>query len=265
MIIREYEAEIHIDKSIIEKYSMINMCYYDIETTGFDKDRDSIMLISIGYFLDNNRFKVKQYFAEQLNEENSILIKFKEEVENFSRWCSYNGIAFDEPFITKRMDRYLINFNTPIYHVDLYRIIRPYYEQLGMERCNLKTVERFVGIQRKDNINGEESVHMYNKFLNTGDEKIRDTILLHNYEDVLNLPYLFNLVYKIDEDSRLIRSNLANNRQIDYLKFLLNKNEICIECNFHRMKRKQAHKIINMLNKGRVDKKNILNILNNIH
>ncbi|WP_035289699.1 ribonuclease H-like domain-containing protein [Clostridium sp. KNHs214] len=265
MIIREYESKVHINKSILARYSMLDMCYYDIETTGFDKDKDCIMLISLGYFTGNDSFKIKQYFAEQLSEENNILVKFKEEAEKFNRWCSYNGIAFDEPFITNRMDKYFINFKVPIYHIDLYRIIRPYYEQLGINRCNLKTVEKFVGIQRKDSITGEESVHMYNRFLNTGNEKIRDIILLHNYEDVLDLPYLFNLVYRIDEDTSLIRNNLVNSRQIDYLKFLLNKNEISIDCNFHRMKKKQAYKIINMLNNGKVDKKDIFNILNNIY
>lgn len=265
MIIKEYENEIHINENILKKYNMLSMCYYDIETTGFDKDRDYIMLISIGYFTGNDSFKIKQFFAEKSNEENSILLKFKEEVERFARWCSYNGIAFDEPFITNRMDKYFINFRVPVYHMDLYRIIRPYYEQLGINRCNLKTVEKFVGIQRQDTITGEESVQLYNKFLNTGDGKIRNVMLLHNYEDVLDLPYLFNLVYRIDKDTSLIRNNLANKRQIDYLKFLLNKNEISVECNFHRMKKKQAYKIINMLNKGKGDKKYIFNILNNIY
>lgn len=265
MIVKQYKNQMNISKNILNKYNMKNICYYDIETTGFDKENNSIVLISMGYFINETEFIIKQYFAENLEEEKNILLEFKKDIEKFEKWCSYNGIAFDEPFILTKMDRYLIDFKVPNCHIDLYRIIRPYYQQLGMNRCNLKTVEKFIGIHRKDEINGGDSVEMYYQFLCSREETIRDLILLHNYEDVLDLPYIFNLVDRIDTDENLNRDNLITIKQLKYLKYLLHKNNISTNYNLVRMKKKQACKIINMLITNKIDKKYIYDILNNIY
>jgi uncharacterized protein YprB with RNaseH-like and TPR domain len=144
MFIREYTDGINIEENIIERYYMRNIAYFGIETTGFDKDKDYIILISLGYFNDEGSFNIKQYFAEDFSDEMEVLYAFGNDLDRFKTWCSYNGLAFDEPFIIRRMLKNNIYFNPPEKHVDLYRLIRPYYRHLGMERCNLKTVEKFI-------------------------------------------------------------------------------------------------------------------------
>ncbi|MBC2580144.1 ribonuclease H-like domain-containing protein [Clostridium sp. DJ247] len=263
MYIRDYKGTLSIDKHIFETYHMQEVAYFDIETTGFDKDEDSIILISFGYFHDYNTFIIKQYFAENLENEAEILYSFGLDLKQYNKWCSYNGIAFDEPFIRRRMEKNSIIFESPSYHIDLYRLIRPYYKQLGMERCNLKTVEKHIGIDRKDQIDGGISVDLYKEFLVTLEEKLKNTILLHNYEDVLNLPKIHEFIFKIENNRSLFREDGITEKQLKYLKSLLKKNNILLDADLERISKKAASRTIDYILKGCRDCDELGNIINN--
>jgi uncharacterized protein len=263
MVTREYRNPLQLSKDIISHYEMKKIAFYDIETTGFDKEENRIILISLGYLLDCENIIIKQYFAESLEEETLILKTFAEALKDFNRWSSFNGIAFDEPFLVKRMEQNQIKFKVPKEHIDLYRFIRPYYKQLGMERCNLKSVERHIGIERADQIDGAMSVHLYFQYLHTGDIPLIDVIMLHNYEDVLSLPKLFRLLYEIDLNSNLQREDSLTKKQLKYIKFLLIKKKISIKVNYNKISKKTAGKIIEALVKPEINIDEIYNIIKN--
>lgn len=264
MFLKEKNSKIDVDINVLNKYKMDRIAYFDIETTGFDKEEDVIMLISLGCFLNKKSFYIKQYYAENIEEEKNVLAAFKEDLKKYNSWCSYNGKAFDEPFITNRMLKNNINdFIPPSEHVDLYRLIRPYYKQLGMERCNLKSVEKYIGINRLDKIDGGISVELYNKYLKTNDEKLKDIIMLHNYEDVLNLPSIFRVVFDIENSSEVVRDNSITEKQLRYLRFLLNKNSIDMNTHLERISKKAASKVIDSLLKGNFQEEELLDIINN--
>lgn len=250
MFIREYIDEIKIEEKIIKKYDMYNTAYFDIETTGFDKDKDYIILISMGYFSEEGSFNIKQYYAEELSDEGEILYAFGSDLCKFKRWCSYNGLAFDEPFVLRRMDKNNIYFSSPKEHIDLYRLIRPYYKQLGMERCNLKTVEKFLGVEREDQIDGGMSVELYYQYLESKNDDLKDIIMLHNYEDVLNLPKIFNLIYKVESSRDLVREDCITEKQLKFLKSLIKKNKIETSFELEKVSKKAASKIIDAILKG---------------
>ena len=264
MFLKEKNSKIDIDINMLNKYEMDKIAYFDIETTGFDKEEDIIMLISLGCFLDKKSFYIKQYYAENVEEEKNVLAAFKGDLKNYNTWCSYNGKAFDEPFIVNRMLKNNINdFIPPSEHVDIYRLIRPYYKQLGMERCNLKSVEKYIGINRLDKIDGGISVELDNRYLETNDEKLKDIILLHNFEDVLNLPRIFRVVFDIDNSSQVVRDNSITEKQLRYLKFLLNKNSINVDTPLERISKKAASRVIDSLLKGNSKSEELLDIINN--
>lgn len=250
MVIIEKDSELNINLNIFKQYEMDSIVYFDIETTGFDKVEDIIMLISIGWFTDKNSFHIKQYYADDISEEGEILREFNSDIVKFDAWCSYNGRAFDEPFIVRRMTKNFLSFNPPVKHIDLYRLIRPYYKQLGMTRCNLKSVEHYVGIQREDKIDGGVSVQLYYKYLENKDEAIRSVIMLHNFEDVLNLPRLFKVVYQIDNESGIVREDCITDKQLKYLKFLLSKKNFNLDFVIEKISKKTASKIIDSILKG---------------
>lgn len=263
MIIKEYTKELSIPKEVFLGYEMDKILFFDIETTGFDKEKSNIILISGGYFLDKKTFLIKQYFAEETYEEKDILHYFKEDAEKFHTWCSYNGKAFDEPFIVKKSKINNLEFITPVKHIDLYRIIRPYQTYIGLERCSLKSVEEYLGIDRKDKIDGGLSVELYYKYLDTKESSIKDIIMLHNLEDVLNLPQIFDLVSHLENNDEIKRANAITEKQIKYLKYLIKKNNILLELEYKKVSKKAAGKIIDNILKGNINIDEFNNIVNN--
>src|SRR5665647_262816 len=171
MYIKEYQIKVVLPREIFSKFKMDTIVYLDIEATGFDLEYDKIVLISLGYYINKDEFKIVQYFAESKGEEESILKELKKAMARFKTWCSYNGTAFDEPFIIRKMYRYDLGFRMPREHVDLYKIIRPFHKKMGIKSCSLKSVEQFTGIKRKDEINGAMWVELYNEYLEKHDEK----------------------------------------------------------------------------------------------
>jgi len=226
--------------------------YFDIETTGFDKENDKIMLISYGRF-DSGEFVIKQIFADSLSEERDLMKLFAEDIKDADAWCSYNGIAFDEPFIRKKLQMHGIEASLPEEHIDLYRLIRPYHKSLGMERCNLKTVEKFLGINRKDTIDGGLSVNLYNQYLYTADQELKRVIMLHNYEDVLNLPEIHEFAVRIKSDTGVVRDNCITQKQSKYLEALLQRHSITLNANIGKLSKKAASKMIDRILNGSPD------------
>lgn len=261
MYINIEENEINISPQIVLHYNMSNIAYFDIETTGFDKENDNIILMSLGYYTESNTFTVNQYFGQNLEDEKNILENFLKDLKNFKIWCSYNGKAFDEPFIRYRMNKYGIEFNLPDKHIDLYRMIKPYKHQLNLERCNLKSVERYAGIVRKDTIDGGISVDLYKKYLQNRDEKLRKKIMLHNFEDVFNLPNIFRIIWKIENESDFIREDHITDKQLSYLNYLLSKNNTNIDIELKRISRKIASKVITALLNGEKDSNKLKEII----
>ncbi|ADZ20028.1 hypothetical protein BJV85_003029 [Clostridium acetobutylicum] len=262
MYINEKDIKLEIDKNIVKEYSMKSMVYFDIETTGFDREQDNIILISIGYYDVKDTFHIKQYFAEDLNEEKYVLENLKGDIENFNMWCSYNGKAFDEPFIQSRMKKYNIELTLPREHFDLYRKIRPYQKQLGLERCNLKSVEQYIGIKREDTIDGGISVELYKKYLRDKDEELKYTIMLHNYEDVLNLPKIFKILWKIKKCD-FIREDHITDKQLKYLNYLMKKHNVLVDINLDKISKRAASKAIGAILDGDYDIISIKDIIKN--
>jgi len=225
MFIKEYQIKVVLPGEIFNKYKMDTIAYLDIEATGFDLEYDKIVLISLGYYINQDQFKIIQYFAETPGDELSLLKELKKAMGSFKRWCSYNGTAFDEPFIVKKMNKFNLSFRLPKEHIDLFKIIRPFYRRMGIKSCSLKSVEQFTGIKRKDEINGAMWVELYNKYLVKSDEKSKEILMLHNYEDVVNLPKIFKVVNTIDIDLDLLRKEKLAKKQMSLLKNNRNTNE----------------------------------------
>ena len=225
MFIKEYEIKVILPNEIFRKYKMDTIAYLDIEATGFDLENDKIVLISLGYYLNKDEFKIVQFFAESPYEEESLLKELKKSMANFERWCSYNGTAFDEPFIVRKMNRFNLGFRLPSEHIDLFRIIRPFYKRMGMKSCSLKSVEQFTGIKRRDEINGAKWVELYNEYLVKHDEKLTEILMLHNYEDVVNLPKIFKVINTIENDLELKRKEKLAKKQMSLLNNKRNTNQ----------------------------------------
>lgn len=175
-----------------------NYCILDIETTGLNSHYNKVVLIGILY-RENKTTMIKQIFAENTSEEAQILREFSSIFKNFSYLITYNGASFDIPFLKRRFSHNKLDWDfNNIKHIDILQFIRRGGKKLALEDFKLKTVEKFLGIDRRDTISGKDSVLLYKEYVKNPTPSIKKTILLHNYEDVYHLNKLLNIFDYID-------------------------------------------------------------------
>ncbi len=177
-----------------------DLLIFDIETTGLSHQYAKVVLI--GYmFIKNGQIFIEQLFAETLEEEIDILNKFYDVTQSFSYLVSYNGNSFDIPFLNSRYAYNQLDkrFDKSM-NIDLLRVARKLSKKLSLCDYKLKTVEEFLGIYRKDTISGKESVDLYNQYIESPNKSLKSTILLHNFEDILYLGKVVDLLYYQSEN-----------------------------------------------------------------
>ncbi len=177
--------ETTLKESIVEPY-----CFLDIETTGFNRQYDQVILIGILYFEQGN-YGFHQYFIGQDSNDEALLREFSKDFSRFSTLITYNGLSFDLPFLRDRMRHYRISFPyIHLSHIDLYRHIVQHKNILQLDNYRLSSIEKFLGIDRIDKIDGKESIEKFHLYRRSLDEASKKEILLHNYEDLLHLPMI---------------------------------------------------------------------------
>lgn len=210
--------ELNIDQYIPE-YIPENksICFLDIETDGLSHFYNKIVLIGLN-IVNKNGSKIIQVFSDTNTDadEKKLLVEMSNiiETENISVIYTYNGATFDIPFITKKLNYYRI-YSTfiNIAHIDLIKVIRANRNLLNLENCKLKTVEKLVGINREDTISGKESVLLYKEYLKTKNRAIENTILKHNYEDILYLSKILELEDSLRTENNMIISHEEKDSQ----------------------------------------------------
>ncbi|NBG88979.1 ribonuclease H-like domain-containing protein [Isachenkonia alkalipeptolytica] len=183
-----------------------NFCFLDIETTGFSRKKDRVILIGL-LFKEGPKYKLRQYFLENPSQEKELLRCFIDDLSKFDLMITYNGLSFDYPFIQERTNQHLLPLQLKnLKHIDLYKHIQKKKQSLPLENFQLKTVEKLLGIYRKDGISGGESVTLYDQYIQNKNLKIRDEILLHNYEDIFYLPLITGVFAYFPDSPFLVNS-----------------------------------------------------------
>ncbi|MDD2190312.1 MAG: ribonuclease H-like domain-containing protein [Eubacteriales bacterium] len=189
-------------KSLDYYFENLNMGVIDIETTGLNPANSRFMVGGL-VVPDSSEKRSIQFLSESPDEEQALLHTYMTALKDIDVLISYNGDNFDLPFLMRRLHRYHISGEdlSLRYSFDLYKILNR-FSQLRKLLPNLKqkTVENFLGLwsERTDEISGAESVELYQRFLKTGDQSIRDIILLHNRDDIIQLSRLMKVLEKLD-------------------------------------------------------------------
>ena len=186
--------------NLIDSYfENCNVVALDIETTGLDPNKDSIILVGILQISDAGGFT--QFFCEDLYEEKLLLSFLISALASADLIITYNGASFDIPFINKRLTKFGFDYSIPSHmNFDLYKIFRGSYLKSLLPNMKQKTMEAFLGIHdsRTDKISGYESVQKYFRYLATRSTILKEEILLHNRDDIIQLEQLLLLLRKID-------------------------------------------------------------------
>ncbi|MDE6063155.1 MAG: ribonuclease H-like domain-containing protein, partial [Lachnospiraceae bacterium] len=70
---------------------------------------------------------------------------------------------------------------------DLYKRISPYKFFVKLPNCKQKTIEQYLGYEREDAYTGSELAGVYQEYVQNPTELAKDSLLLHNQEDLLGM------------------------------------------------------------------------------
>ena len=163
---------------------MEELLFLDIETTGLSPKTSDLYLIGVAYY-QKHTWHVCQYFAESLEQEKEVLKNFAVLARSFKYAIHYNGDRFDVPYLKAKYEKY--GFEDPfrgLRSYDLYKVVSPYKEQLGLPDCKQKTVELYLGIDREDQYDGGKLISVYHDYVENKSPELLRLLLLHNCEDV---------------------------------------------------------------------------------
>ncbi|MCR4673936.1 MAG: ribonuclease H-like domain-containing protein [Lachnospiraceae bacterium] len=184
------EFSIHHLDDLLPEDSLL----FDIETTGFKADYQTIYLIGIG-FRKKSTITIRLLYARTKEEEIEILEEFEQTCFNYNRLISFNGDMFDLPFITKRCKKLGISCSfLNLSSLDLFKVAKKYKSYLNLEHYKQKDLENYFGIFREDQYNGGHLIELYKKQTLMPDASEEELLFLHNMEDVKGMIYLLQLM-----------------------------------------------------------------------
>lgn len=178
----------------MNKYFTEDTLFFDIECTGLSPKNSFIYLIGCAQ-RKGNEITLTQFFATDYDDEKQILIKFEEYLKDFNIVLGYNSTRFDEPFIQTRYQKYGLETRLgKIKHKDMYLTTTKAKCLLNLPNYKQKTLEEFLGLNREDKYNGGELIPVYQSFVETGDLKAKELVLLHNHEDVKGMIHVIDIL-----------------------------------------------------------------------
>ena len=158
--------------------------FLDIETTGFTARSSYLYLIGCAYYQSGSWHTI-QWLAANYEQEAVILRAFFDFAKFFRYLVHFNGNNFDLPFITQKCEQLSLPYTFQGFQgIDLYKRIVPYKYFLKLPNCKQKTLEQFLGIDRKDVFNGGELIGIYQDYVKNPSEFAENALLIHNADDL---------------------------------------------------------------------------------
>jgi hypothetical protein len=142
-------------------------CFFDIETTGLDHDRDAVTCVTAHRGGD----------TETLVRGDDLTRRNLRELLDAPLLVTFNGARFDVPFLESSFD---LDVDAP--HLDLMYPCR----RVGLTG-GLKAIEPEVGVERdRPDISGEDAVRLWREH-ERGVDGALETLVSYNREDTVNL------------------------------------------------------------------------------
>ncbi|MCR4721129.1 MAG: ribonuclease H-like domain-containing protein [Lachnospiraceae bacterium] len=172
--------------------------FFDIETTGLSPSRSGLYLIGC-MFAEENRTQLRQFFADDLEDEKRVLKAFAKLLEDKSNIVHFNGSTFDIPYLKTKYGQH--GMSDPFYSkksCDIYKKLMPLKRILSLGSMKQKKLEELCGIYREDVYTGGELIDVYKNYqksilmcraMGRNEENedtvlMRNTLLLHNSDDI---------------------------------------------------------------------------------
>lgn len=163
--------------------------FLDIETMGlFSRP---IILFGVG-FMDRGQLVVRQYLLRDISEEPAALLATMEHfASDHPALVTFNGKAFDAPYISDRLGYYGMGALTGIPHFDVLHFSRRRWKD-ELPSLRLSALENTIlGVHRDDDVPGQMVPEFFETYLRTGNCGPLVPIVEHNRQDVVSLARLF--------------------------------------------------------------------------
>lgn len=133
---------------------------------------------------------LSQYFAQDYTQEAALLGRFAEILPEIRLLVSFNGKAFDWPFVRDRMVYHRLSTaadRADFAHLDLLHSSRRRWRAL-LPNCRLQTLERYLsGRWRSGDIPGAEIPQRYHDYVREQDARLISPIFHHNRLDLITM------------------------------------------------------------------------------
>jgi len=166
--------------------------FLDIETLGLF----SRPLILIGLArARGGSITISQYLLRSVDEEEAALTSVLPELETESTvLVTFNGRAFDLPYIRERLGYYGILADLDMPHVDVLHFARRRWGET-LSSCRLSALEaEILGLARENDLPGALVPEFYDTYQRTGNPGPLIPIVEHNRQDLVSLVRLFALL-----------------------------------------------------------------------
>jgi hypothetical protein len=163
--------------------------FLDIETMGlFSRP---IILFGIGC-LEHGELVVRQYLLRDIAEEPAALLATMDHfTSEHPALVTFNGKAFDAPYISDRLAYYGLGALFGIPHFDVLHFSRRRWKD-KFASLRLSALEKEVlGVHRGDDVPGQMVPEFYETYLRSGNCGPLVPIVEHNRQDVISLARLF--------------------------------------------------------------------------
>jgi len=172
-------------------YKKEDFVFLDLETLGFFSR--PIILFGIAE-VNSSGLQVSQYLIRDICEEPGALGVLKKHLHQERVLVTYNGKAFDIPYLRERYAFYGDFFPVKNPHYDLLHFSRRRWKD-AFPDCRLQTLEqRLFNIIRRDDVPGAMIPEFYEYYQKSGNPGPLVPIVTHNRQDLVSLARLFCLL-----------------------------------------------------------------------
>jgi len=219
MIINQYEINNITDNFYLNEIYR-QALFIDIETTGLSRKYSNIISIT-SLLYEDDKYIIYQIFCQYKIDQPSALKYLRDLIKSKKYIITYNGNTFDIPFLAEKAEQNNIDLNfDSLIKIDLYNYMQKFKNKVNTTDLKLKTVEEFFCINRNDTLGGKDVLKLYEAYQLEPRKEFSNLILMHNYEDVYNLPFVMNNIFNLYDDVVYSKKIIVaiNNRDISIKK-----------------------------------------------
>jgi len=175
-------------------YDKEDFVFLDIETLGFGGGRP-IILFGIAH-ISGDKISTSQYLLRDISEEVGALAATLSHFKESAALVTYNGRAFDVPFIKERIAYYGMDADFKHINIDLLHFSRRAWKE-HLPNCRLNTIENhLLGIEREDDVPNTLIPDFYDSYLKTENPGPLIPIVDHNKQDLVSLASIFSRLWE---------------------------------------------------------------------